>query len=650
MVLYFVAMSPGSIVHQGPRAAVGPLALGAALVAGCGGSSAHLGKYQLEGRRIDDVDIVGNQTFSDDEIIEGLAHRPREGLISRHYTHYDPLALEVDRKRVVSFYRERGYFAAKVAAVKIERDGDDIDIVIRVVEGEPTRITAVDVRGAPARLRPTLDRLIREAGVVPGARMRHPRYLELKEELRRAMVEAGYAHAEVSGTIEVDRAAGGARVALRLEPGPLVRFGAVTIAGNHLVPESSIRERLAWKRGDVFDPDALARTRARLLSLGVFNSVRLDVARAAAPADRLDVRVRVSEGKRNQLKLGGGTTFDPTRLELHAVARYSREGVLDPLTTLRAELTPGYVVLNTESTDHDLVFEGLLGLERIDFLIPQLRARANITARRDLLEAYTSFGPGARLGLDRPLFSNRVHLSGGWTFRQLQLDVQNALEDQLMLESPYRLGFFDQTLIVDLRDRPIGPSRGAFAQVRLEEGTSFAGSAFDYLRGDAELRGYLPLSGVVLAARGRVGWLDASGDEPITQRFYSGSSGHRGFGFRRLSPFLVDADGNARPVGGGGLVELGFELRIPITTIHDLPLRLVTFSDLGDVRPSFQDIDLGQLHIAAGAGVRLDTPLGPFRLDLARRLNRLDPTQPDGTPNPDPGSAWAFQFSLGEAF
>lgn len=641
-------MSPGSIVHQGPRAAV---ALGAALVAGCGGSSAHLGKYQLEGRRIDDVDIVGNQAFSDDEIIEVLAHRPREGLISRHYTHYDPLALEVDRKRVVSFYRERGYFSAKVAAVKIDRDGDDIDIVIRVVEGEPTRITAIDVRGAPAALRPAIDRLIREAGMVPGAPVRHPRYLELKEELRRAMVEAGYARAEVSGTIEVDRAAAGARLALRLEPGPLVRFGAVTIAGNHLVPESSIRERLAWKRGEVFDPDALARTRARLLSLGVFNSVRLDTSRPdAAPKDRLDVRVRVSEGKRNQLKLGGGTTFDPTRLELHAVARYSREGVLDPLTTLRAELTPGYVVLNTESSNRELVFEGLLGLERIDFLLPQLRARASINARRDLLEAYTSFGPGVRLGLDRPLFSSRVHLSGGWNLRRLQLDVQNALADQLMLESPYRLGFFDETLIVDLRDRPIGPSRGAFAQVRFEEGSRFAGGAFDYLRGDAELRGYLPLSGVVLAARARAGWLSASGDEPITQRFYSGSSGHRGFGFRRLSPFLVDADGNARPVGGGGLVELGFEVRIPITTIYDLPLRLVTFSDLGDVRPHFGDIDLGNLHIAVGAGVRLDTPLGPFRLDLARRVNRLEATEPDGTPNPDPGSAWAFQFSLGEAF
>jgi hypothetical protein len=38
------------------------------------------------------------------------------------------------------------------------------------------------------------------------------------------------------------------------------------------------------------------------------------------------------------------------------------------------------------------------------------------------------------------------------------------------------------------------------------------------------------------------------------------------------------------------------------------------------------------------------------RADLGVRLNRLTPTQPDGTPNADPGDRYAFHLSLGEAF
>jgi outer membrane protein assembly factor BamA len=632
------------------RALVVTLGL-AAVAAGCGGSRPRLAESELVGRRVGDVDIVGNRGISDDDIIEVLAHRPRDGWIWRTYTHYDPLALQVDRRRVVALYRQRGYFAARVTSAKIGRDGGDVTIQIRVAEGEPTRVKALTMEGAPPELRPRLARVSRRAGLAPGTPLIHARYLEAKDQLRAAMIEAGYATASLEGTIEVDRQGAGASVRLRLVPGPRARFGDTRVVGGRDVHERVVRERLDWSPGDTFDPDAVGDTRLRLLQLGVFNSVRLDTD-PRVDAEIVDVRVQIHEGKRNLLKLGGGTTFDPARLELHALARYSRKGVLDPLTTLRAELRPGFVILSTDDLERDVTFEGVVGLERIDFIVPRLRGRINASVERQVLEAYTSLGPGLRAGFDRPLGTERVRAAAGWSLRAL-LDVDYpdmVIEEALALETPYRVAAYDQSLTVDLRDQPILPSRGAFLQLRLEEGGAAAGGAFEYIRAGAEIRGYLPLGSVVVAGRGRVGWLDARGEEPITERFFSGGAGHRGFGFRRLSPAIVDEEGQARPVGGAGLLETGLELRIPFASIKGFPFRWVVFADLGDVQPALEDIDAGNLHAAAGAGIRWDLPIGPLRLDLARRINRLEALEPDGTPNPEPGAAWALHFSLGEAF
>lgn len=622
-------------------------------LAGCGGARPKLEESVLVGRRIDDVEIEGNDEFSDSEIIEGLAHRPRQGWVFRSYTHYDPLALRVDERRISAFYRERGYFGAGVTSVKIRKDGEDIDVRFRVKEGQPTRIGAVAVEGVTGPLRRELAAVAAGAGIERGARFRHPLYLETKVLLRREALSRGYAAARVDGTVEVDRDTREARVVYRVALGQLYRFGTVEVKGNQLIPDTVVLDRIDWEPGELFDPAALDRTRTRLIELRVFNSVRLDYEPVGGGADQVAVTVEVSEGNRNVLKLGGGFLFDPTRLEVRAIGRYTRKGVLGPLTNLRSELRPGYVLLSTEDFENELTFEGLVGLERIDFLFPKVRLRATTSVEREVAEAYTTLGPGLRLSLDRPFWRDRVVITAGWVFRYLLLfnPEDSVIADVLDVEEPYRLGYFEQNVILDLRDRPILPTSGFYAAVRAEEGSAAAGGAFDYLRLLAEARAYIPVTDrLVFAARGAAGILRTRGDEPITQRFYSGSADHRGFAFRRLSPFAIDASGEREPVGGAGLIETSFEARLRLTTLKSFPLRLVTFVDAGDVRESFDAIDLGNPHVAVGLGLRWDLPIGPLRIDLGRRVTRTGLMEADGALNPAPGSLWAFHFGLGEAF
>src|SRR5690349_20530933 len=97
-------------------------------------------------------------------------------------------------------------------------------------------------------------------------------------------------------------------------------------------------------------------------------------------------------------------------------------------------------------------------------------------------------------------------------------------------------------------------------------------------------------------------------------------------------------------VGGAAQFETGFELRR-----HWEPWGIkagwVVFLDGGDVTMTPEELVLGNLHWVVGAGLRLFyLPIGPFRLEVAQRLNRY------GAGEPSAGERRNYIISVGEAF
>ena len=78
-----------------------------------------------------------------------------------------------------------------------------------------------------------------------------------------------------------------------------------------------------------------------------------------------------------------------------------------------------------------------------------------------------------------------------------------------------------------------------------------------------------------------------------------------------------------------------FELRFPIHSV----IGGVLFYDGGNVYRTLDDYDILELRHVAGAGLRLQTPIGPFRVEYGAILNRK--------PGEDRGQ---FFFSIGQAF
>ena len=73
----------------------------------------------------------------------------------------------------------------------------------------------------------------------------------------------------------------------------------------------------------------------------------------------------------------------------------------------------------------------------------------------------------------------------------------------------------------------------------------------------------------------------------------------------------------------------------------------VLFVDAGNVWRDEWRIVPGEVRVAAGAGLRYETPVGPIRVDFGYQLNTIEGLMINGAEQQRP---WRIHFSIGQAF
>jgi translocation and assembly module TamA len=515
-----------------------------------------------------------------------------------------------------------------------------------------------------------------------GAVFDHSAYLDAKSGLGDKLKRLGYAWADVQGQVGVDRDTHQAQVSLTTEPGPIAHFGHVHIDGEKRISGHLVALHAGITEGERFDPDKLEEVRGKIYNLGVFSSVRVDYVHGDQDPTMADVIVRVREGSFNELRLGVGFGLESQRTDVHASAVYMRRNWLGGLRTLKLRLEPAWVAVPA-FWQPDRMGPAVLAEAQLiqpDWPLPLGELKFTVGYDVGIEYAYQYHGPRTSLGLQRGFWHDHVLLGASYNFQFLQFfntdpTILNnpALSGRLFgYTNPYRLGWFQEDFALDLRDKPLDAHQGGYLGLTFEQGGNYAGGAFDYEKVVPDLRLYAPLGRrVTLAARFVFGQLFTQGDlgSPITRRFYlGGPNSHRGFNYDRLSPQVPSGLPNvaAIPIGGDQMVLISAELRVNLFRLFGQWLAIAAFTDGGDVggptcavSPNSSTctavstrttVDWGDLNWAVGGGLRYRTLIGTIRFDLGVRLNRLTPTEPDGTPNADPGQRFAFHLSVGEAF
>lgn len=620
----------------------------AAVLIACGGTPKRVrkpGDEYLQAIRFEGVSL------SHDGLLAGLALK-RNLDAGRSLDEYQ---LQLDTQRIVGLYQSRGYFSAEVTP-RIERDGDAMTLIFAVVEG-PRATASVVITGLPPEISQEDARALVQ--LENGAPFDYDAYASAKAPLLAMVENAGYAHAQLDAQVLADRAKARATLRYAIVAGERVTFGPVTVTGVDGALAEAARNRLPIREGDPYSTKTIAQAQQAIYGIGRFASVRIDVDRMSE-GTVLPVKVVLAEAKRWEARAGIGAAFDTLTYQARLRGSLTHAGWPTPLTTLGVDFRPAYTVLRNNCAffevwecDYEPRIRLLGTAVQQDFLHEDVKADVEGGLDYLKLEAYTTTGARARVGIGMPFANRRVETRLGWQFgyydfTDVSVAVDEATKMQLGIDRRERLGALSATFAADLRDDPISPHLGAYAELRVTHGGAYAGGAYNYLQLMPDLRGYLPLGKkAVLAMHGRLGVI--YGDVAPTERFYAGGAqSQRGFPERHLSPFAtgVDSEGNTVtvPIGGAAMVETGVELRVPFP-LFGIPMGAALFLDGGDVTNTPGELDVRRLHWAAGIGLRpFYLPIGPIRLDFAYRLNRTGPT------DPLPDERWSFVFSLGEAF
>ena len=410
---------------------------------------------------------------------------------------------------------------------------------------------------------------------------------------------------------------------IQIAPGPVLRFGRLTITGQERMRERRIRKIAGLPEGEIFDPAELERAQTRLRRTGVFKSVTLTEDETITRPDLLGITAVVAEQKTRRYAFGAEVaSLDGATLSANWLHRNLMGG------GERLEL--GAEVANLGSTTSGVDYKVSIKMDRPATFTPDTNlgfaidfgrlneadydadlARVSVTLTHVFSDSLTG-----RAGLSYQ-YAGITDAVGTYTYRTLALPLG---------------------LTWDRRDSKTDATRGFYidAEVKPFQGL---GASDNGLRSKLDLRGYKALGAerrLVMAARLQLGAISGASllGTARDDLFYSGGAGTvRGQPYQSLGVELLRG-GIKTNIGASHFIGTSVEARYKATDT----IGVVGFLDMGRIDVGDFFGAGGDWHAGAGLGVRYATGVGPLRLDVAAPVG--------GTT----GDGVQFYLGLGQAF
>jgi len=559
--------------------------------------------------------------------------------------YFDRRAFEADLKRIEAFYRDRGFPDARVRSfdIQLNEAQDKVDVAVDIVEGEPIRVEAIEIRGFDVLSADQQRSLQETLPLQPGRPLDRQLASASRERALNALRDDGYPYAEVT-MMEAEAGARQRRLTFEATPGVLARFGEIDIRGFASVSENVIRRQLTFKPGDRFTRRDLRDTQRKLYGLELFEFVNVEpLEEPVLMNEDVPVRITVAEGKHQKVTTGVGYG---TEEQARARVRWDHRNVFGGAQQAGVEA-------KWSSLDRGV---------RVDYREPFfLSSRLSLNFDGQAWQAKEPVYDSKQLG-GRVILRYQPNQQSFWTVsfaneRQESTIAPDALADFTIRDDLIALGL----------DPTTGGSRGTLSAVafdisrnttnsllnatsgyvlngHVEQAGRLLWGSYNFFAATAEARHFLTLRRrVTVANRFRIGSIVPTADDeanvPFYRRFFlGGSSSIRGWGRFDVSPLS-----EGFPIGGLSMLEGSAEVRVPLKG----KFGAVAFFDFGNVWREARNFDLGDLRYAVGPGLRYQTPIGPARLDVGYQLNPIEGLLIDGEPQK---RRIRIHFSIGQAF
>ncbi len=557
------------------------------------------------------IHFTGNEAFDRDTLLRYM-FLSESGFFRT--VHYRRRLLEYDLANIERFYVTQGYMEAQ-AAIEDERLSADslrVEVLVGLYEGPRWEVSDVIFEGNAV-----IDdaRLFRNITLRPGA----PFLSNELEADRRAALDLyarnSYLDARVFQAVEMDDEARTVSVSYRIVEREQAFIREIDVTGDDKTKQYVVEREFTLKPGDLFDPEEVGETQARIYRTGLFHSVWIEPAEEdTGRADkRLVVRVRERPSGHIDFKFGYAALTGP-------------------------EIAAGITNRNVQGQAIEMTLKGACsGFERGGeasvgdpwFTGRPVAAEATGSYYWNDEESYVAETAGASFILTKRL-GGTVTLEGGYEFSRTS--VIESTDETHDTGVNYTSNILS-AVTHDTRNDILDAKRGMLARARVDLASSRLGGTNDFVRCELSFRGFIGVRhGRVAALSLLAGWVKPQGDDgdvPVNERYFAGGDGSvRGFERNSLSP--LDSGGNA--TGGRAVVEVRAEVRFPVWK----KLRAVVFADAGQAFDDFGAVRPSRLEVGVGGGLRLATPVGVLRLDVA------GPVTEEGSIK--------YYFGIGQAF
>lgn len=563
--------------------------------AGDGGSDIN---DNLQGRTIAKVSVSGSRVVPEETILQQATGTRVGGVLTANQ-------LQADLRRIDAL----GFFVAVAQQVTPNlEDTEKVDVVFVVTENRPVtgftfvgnaRIPSADLQ---AVLTTKTDTILNRNSINTDV----------------GKIQSLYSERGLAAQVTESRQTEDGKVVFTVQE---ARIGRIDIAGLRKTKESLVRKLIRTKKGDAFDQIALRRDLNAIYDTGLFDDISYKVTDEPASVGSVIVTISVKEKRSGQFsvglsfdnrsKLGGFVTVGENNL-FGQGKRASASVELGSQSTRTFELAYGDSYVGSKLASYDVsIFNRLVYREpRLVSIVTGIPT--------DKQFQYREQRSGLRFNFTNPLNLQRdTSLLFGFRAERAQLQQTNANDgsNSRLLDSSGSVVAFSGGFLRDKRDLQTEPSRGGRQQFILEQAIKGLGATTQFTKIDVDLRQYFPLIGppknftkgtlplprLVLAGRLVVG--KSLGQLPaFEQYFVGGSDTVRGY--------------NADEQFGDNQFYSNLELRFRLNQ----QFQLVGFTDVGKASGGRFSSDLvnSKVLFSVGVGVRVKTPIGPVRLDIAK--------------------------------
>jgi outer membrane protein insertion porin family len=516
---------------------------------------------------------------------------------------FSSFTFEGDMIRLHKYYQRNGFPDPEITYLfETDNNKKKLTITVNIDEGSAVLTDSVNFSFSgsndPSYI---LDSLKQSLPLQSGRRFRDEHVFETENIIRNSYHSGGYPFIILERDIIYKEEENLATVNFNLIPGNKSYLGKIIIEGDTLVSRKYINNHIEINEGLQYSPAVLNKTRNDLFRLGLFRFVTVRALTDSVRDNHIPVLIKVMELPRWSFKAGAGYgTEDRIRLSLLMTRLNFMGGGRSLIVNAQhSYFTP--FAIETKLIQPDLFFKNM------DLII-------NPYYSKEREDSYTAERTGSAFTLQKTFSKNSAYITYNYGIDEVKLTSESLIDEEVSIneknniKSGFTLGF-NRNSTNDL----FSPVKGW----KINSTATVTGpgkrSLYHYFRVTGDVAWLVPVGKSVLAYKlkgGVIQPLRKKESTPIEDRFLlGGAMSLRGWGRHQVSP--VNEAG--AKTGGNSMLEAGFEWRFPITGIFSAAV----FSDIGNAWEKPWEFDLNNLLVNAGTGLRISTPVGPVRLDLA---------------------------------